>query len=67
MSNKPEWPDKILGEILAEETLKKLDSAGNQSERVKETKWEDLPPQVQYAIKAERARRCEIFWVDTSW
>ena len=44
MSNKPERPD----------------STGDEPERVKEMKWEDLPPQVQYIIKAERARRCVI-------
>ena len=32
----------------------------NEPEGVIETKWEDLPPQVQYAIKTEKAKRCFI-------
>lgn len=42
MKNKPEWPDDTFENIM-------------KGKGYSEVKWEDLAPQVQYVIKAEKA------------
>ena len=57
MNNKPNWPDDILRKMQEDKCKEMQDDVNEKLTNGTETEWEDLPPQVQYAIKAAKARQ----------